>query len=259
MRTRTLIVAVAMLVAVFAYPFAGHAADKTEITVSAAISLKNAFQEIGRLYEKKNGSKILFNFGASGDLMRQIDGGAPVDVFASAAKKDMDDAEKKGLIIPETRRNFAVNSIVLIVPAKGGLKIASFQDLKKAAVGRIAVGNPNTVPAGRYAKEVFGHYALWNDLKDKLVFTENVRQALDYVSRGEVEAGVVYSTDAAIKARDVRIAVKASKESHSPVVYPIAIVKGTGKQAAAMEFVSIVTSKQGKKILEKYGFRTDMR
>src|SRR5208283_5910456 len=144
-----------------------------EITVSAAISLKNAFEEIGKIYEAKNReTKVFFNFGASGDLMRQIEGGAPVDVFASAARQDMDEAEKKGLIAIGSRVNFAANSVVLIVPLKSGTAMTSFEDLKSGSIKKIAVGNPKTVPAGRYAEEVLKYYNMLDEIKDKFIFTE---------------------------------------------------------------------------------------
>src|SRR5208283_1644246 len=160
-------------VTVFLSPALTFAESPDEITVSAAISLKNAFEEIGRLYEtEKSGTKIIFNFGASGDLMRQIEGGAPVDVFASAARKDMDEAEKKGLIAVGSRVNFAANSVVLIVPLKSGTAMTSFEDLKSGSIKKIAVGNPKTVPAGRYAEEVLKYYNMLDEIKDKFIFTE---------------------------------------------------------------------------------------
>ena len=139
-----------------AYP---SGASSAEVTVSAAISLKNAFEEIGKLYEAKYAkTKVLFNFGASGDLVRQIAGGAPVDVFASAAQKDMDDISSKGMVLPGTRADFAKNSVVLVALKNG--KIKSFEDLATEGIKRIAAGNPKTVPAGRYAAEVFDYYKL---------------------------------------------------------------------------------------------------
>ncbi len=229
-------------------------AAASEVTVSAAISLKNAFEEIGKLYEAKYPkTKVLFNFGASGDLVRQIAGGAPVDVFASAAQKDMDDMSAKGLVLPGTRVDFAKNSVVLVAPRKG--KIKSFEDLATQRVTRIAAGNPKTVPAGRYAAEVFDYYKLTPSIKEKLIYAENVRQVLDYVARGEVDAGVVYATDAAVRSAEVSVAAEASESSHKPVVYPIAVVRGTKNEATAKAFIEAVLSKEGIGILKKYGFR----
>ena len=238
-----------------AVPLVAFAGSTKVITVSAAISLKNAFEEIGKFYESQHGTQCIFNFGASGDLMRQIVGGAPVDVFASAAQKDMDDAEKQGAIVTGTRVDFAGNTVVLIVPAEARTSLTSFEGLRAAAIKKIAAGNPKTVPAGRYAEEVFSSYEILSSVKDKLIYGENVRQVLDYVARGEVDAGVVYATDAAARPKEVKIVVAAREGSHKPVVYPIAVVKGTKSEVDARAFISLVLSQEGKKILQKYGFK----
>ncbi len=234
---------------------ASFASASDAIAVSAAISLKNAFEEIGKIYESMHHSKVIFNFGASGNLLKQIAGGAPVDVFASAAQKDMDEAERQGLVLPETRTDFAGNKVVLIVPAEAETSLKSFEGLSSAEIKRIAAGNPKTVPAGRYADDVFRYYNIWDLIKQKLILTENVRQALDYVVRGEVDAGVVYATDAAMETRAVRIIASAPESSHKPVVYPVAVVKGASDKSAAMAFIALLQSAQGKKILQKYGFQ----
>ncbi len=228
----------------------------TEITVSAAISLKNAFEEIGKLYESQNkDSKVTFNLGASGDLMTQIKGGAPVDVFASAALKDMDELDNAGFVLKDTRANFVSNSVVLIIPSSSKITLASFEDLKKAEIKKIAVGNPKTVPVGRYSDETFQYYKISDMIQAKLIFAENVRQVLDYVARGEVDAGVVYSTDAIVKQQEVKIIIIAPEASHKPVIYPIAVVKGSKNEKTARSFIALVTSDEGRKILSKYGFK----
>jgi molybdate transport system substrate-binding protein len=227
-----------------------------EITISAAISLKNAFEDIGGIFQEGNpGGRLLFNFGASGDLARQIEAGAPVDVFASAAQKDMDGLDQKDMIIKSTRKDFAGNRVVLIIPAKSAIPLTSFNDLRREEIQKIAIGNPKTVPAGRYAEEVLRYFNLWDGIKDRLIFAENVRQVLDYVARGEVDAGMVYSTDALVRAKEVKVVVEASTESHKPIIYPIAVVKGSKKEALARKFIDVVKSGEGEKILEKYGFR----
>ncbi len=232
------------------------AESQKEITVSAAISMKNAFEEIGRLYEAKNkGTKIVFNFGSSGALRRQIEGGAPIDVFASASQKDMDIIAEKGLIMKHTRVDIATNTVVLIVPAKSKKEIKSFEDLMSKNIKRIAIGNPKTVPAGRYAQEVLNYYKVAEAIKDRLIFAENVRQVLDYVARKEVDAGIVYLTDAMVRPKEVKIAAIAPEASHRPVVYPVAVVKGTKNEVLAKEFISFATSSEGKMILQKYGFK----
>ncbi len=226
------------------------------MTVSAAISVRNALEDIGKLYESQNKDvKVSYNFGASGDLMTQIKGGAPADVFAAAAIKDMDELDKEGFVLKDSRINFASNAVVLIAPISSKTALVLFGDLKKAEVKKIAIGNPKTVPAGRYAEETFQYYKIADTVKDKLVFAENVRQVLEYVARGEVDAGVVYETDAMVKQRDVRIVLIAPDESHKPIVYPIAVVKSTKNEKAAKAFISLVISEEGRNILSKYGFK----
>ena len=228
-----------------------------EITVSAAISLKNAFEEIGTLFESQNtGVKVVFNFGASGDLARQIEGGAPVDVFASAAQKDMDQIEQKGLIVGSTPANFVKNTIVLIKSSASTLEIQRFEDLLKPEIKMISIGNPQTVPAGKYAQEVFTHIKVWEGISKKLVLAENVRQVLDYVTKNEVDAGVVYATDAAVQANKIKIVATAPSGSHSPIVYPVAVVKGSKNEAPAKVFITMLASVDGMRILKKYGFES---
>ncbi|MFH2093986.1 MAG: molybdate ABC transporter substrate-binding protein [Pseudomonadota bacterium] len=231
-------------------------AGSKEITVSAAMSLKNAFEEIGKLYESRTGTTCVLNFAATGDLLKQIAGGAPVDIFASAAKKDMDEADRQELTKAGTRVDFALNSVVLVVPAGAGISLDSFKGLNSAQVKKIAVGNPKSVPAGRYAQEVFNYYNILDVLKDKFIYTENVRQVLDYVARGEVDAGVVYATDAVVRSKEVKVVVTAPEISHQPVVYPIAIVRGTKHEPEAKSFIGMVLSDKGRAVLQKHGFKT---
>ncbi len=234
-----------------------NAQPSKEITVSAAISLKNAFEEIGKLFESQNaGTKVVFNFGASGDLARQIEGGAPVDVFASAAQKEMDQIEQKGLIDVATRANFVKNTVVLIQSAASTLAIKGFEDLLKPEVKMISIGNPQTVPAGKYGQEVLMYLKIWEGIKNKLVLAENVRQVLDYVIKNEVDAGVVYATDAAVQAGKIKIVATAPAGSHKPVVYPVAMVKTSKNEAMAKAFIKMLTSDAGMNILKKYGFES---
>ena len=226
-----------------------------EVTVSAAISLKDAFEEIGTVFRQRNpGVKLVFNFGGSGNLARQIEAGAPVDVFASAASKDMDDISLKGLLAANSRKDFARNTVVLIKPVNSTIGLGSLKDLLRVEVKRIAVGNPRTVPAGRYAEQALNHFQLWNVLKEKIVFGENVRQVLDYVARNEADAGLVYSTDAAVRTREVKIVERLPAESHQPVVYPIGVVNGTKEEPSAKAFVDFILSPEGQKIVSQHGF-----
>ncbi len=222
--------------------------------VSAASSLTNAFQEIGKSYEKdKPGIRILFNFGASGQLLQQIARGAPVDVFAAADQETMDRAGKQNLIFRDSRADFAVNRLLLVAPAQSTVTIESLADLGKPEVERIALGNPDSVPVGRYAKAALEKAGLWSQLTPKFVYTQNVRQSLDYVFRGEVQAGFVYLTDASVSPVPVRTVEQVPTET--PIVYPIAAVKGYGSENRALAFIAYVRSDAGQKILSKYGFQ----
>ncbi len=229
-----------------------------ELTVSAAASLTNAFKEIGGAFEASRNKtakvKVLLNFASSGALMQQISGGAPVDVFASAAQREMDELEKKGLIITSTRHNFAANGIVLIKPAASKTALKGFEDLKNPAVKKIAIGNPATVPAGMYAQQALKYSKVLDGIKDRLVFGENVRQVLDYVARGEVDAGIVFSTDALVRAKEVVVVASAPPGSHKQALYPAAIVKDSKNAGLARAFIDFLLSPEGKRILAKYGF-----
>ena len=226
----------------------------SEILVSAAISLKNAFEEIGSVYAKRTGIKVRFNLGASGLLQRQIESGAPVDVFASAGEKQMDELQARGLIQVETRRDFARNTLVLIIPSGSKLRIHAFADLASPEVARIAVGNPKTVPAGQYAREALSNLNLWDRLQSRLVMAENVRQVLDYVVRGETEAGFVYASDVPAAHGGAAIAAAAPDNSHRPILYPIAVVKAASAQTNARRFIDMVLSPEGQSVLKKHGF-----
>lgn len=235
--------------------FAGCAGNSAKIiTVSAAVSLKDAFNEIGESYKNKTGNVINFNFGASGALQRQIENGAPVDVFASAGEKQMDELAAKDLIDKNTRRDFASNTLVLIAPKNSDLSIKDFNSLNELNVKKIAVGNPKTVPAGQYADQVFEKMNLKTGIADKLILAEDVRQVLDYVERGEVDAGVVYQTDANMSGDKVKIITAADETAHSPILYPIALIKDGSNKQTAQAFLDFVISAEGQMILQKYGF-----
>ena len=213
---------------------------------------------MGKSFEAgQKGVRVQFNFGASGNLGRQIAGGAPVDVFASAGLKEMDELEQKGFTVPGTRVNFAGNTVVLAVPTASTLRLEAFSDLTRKEVKKIAVGHPQTVPAGRYAEQVLRNLNLWEPLKEKLVFAENVRQVLDYVARDEVDArhglchrclnqgqGIEEDTFELPRAATSRWSIRS------------AAVKGTKNEGLARGFIAWVISSEGKHILERYGFKT---
>ena len=228
--------------------------NETALTVSAAISLKDAFTEIKQQYQSQTGDAVNFNFGASGALQRQIENGAPVDVFASAGAAQMDELAAKNLIDADSRRDFAQNELVLIVPSDSTLNLTNFSGLSDARIQKIAVGNPQSVPAGQYAAQVLAKNNLTNVVQSKLILAEDVRQVLDYVARGEVDAGIIYVSDALIANGKVRVAATATATDHDPLRYPIALLKDGAQKPNAEEFVKFVLSADGQNILRKYGF-----
>jgi len=233
----------------------GYSPAMRELTVSAAVSLKDAFNEVAELYEKRTGTKIHFNYGASGALQKQIESGAPADIFASAGAKQMDELASRNLIVPDTRTDFAGNSLVLIIPAKG-LTLSSFSDLSNPSVKKVAVANPKTVPAGQYTEQTLHNLKLLPQLQSKLIFAEDVRQVLDYVAREEVDAGVVYSSDAFSAGSRVKVVASAPNDSHDPIRYPIALVRDSQQKEAARKFIDLVLSTEGQAALVKHGFQT---
>lgn len=227
-------------------------ASATDLVVSAAASLTNAFQEMKPVFEKAHpGTTLVFNFAASGALLKQIEQGAPVDVFASADQETMDKAAP--LLDPSSRVDFIGNALVLVVPSESALAIKTPQDLRGDSVKLVAIGNPESVPVGRYAKASLAKDGLYEDLTPKFVLAESVRQALDYVARGEVQAGFVFASDAALRADKVTIAAQIA--GHKPVVYPIAVIKASTNKDKAQAFVKLVQSAEGQAVLNKYGFK----
>lgn len=233
------------------------------ITVSAASSLTNAYTELGKNFEAKNPEhKVEFNFGASGALLQQILQGAPVDVFASADQATMDKAEAEGMIKKDTRQDFIGNGLVLIVPVDSQRSFSSLNDLTADDVKHVAMGNPDTTPNARYARAAMQKAGVWSAVEPKLVLGSNVRQSLSYVSRGEVEAGFVFSTDAKQDEGKVKVALvvptvaageKEGEWKPSPIVYPIAEATQS-KKALSADFIAYVMSDDGQATLAKYGF-----
>ena len=228
-------------------------AQSVNLTVSAAISLKDALQEIKPLYQKSQPNvEITYNFGSSGSLQQQIENGAPVDIFISAAAKQMDVLQSKNLILDGTRRNLLTNQMVLITP-KNETFVGKFQDLTDSKVSKIALGEPKSVPAGQYGEEILKYYKILDSIKSKIVYGKDVRQVLTYVETGNVNAGLVYVTDAKTS-NQVRIAAVAPKNSHSPIIYPIAVLKESKKPDAAKAFAQFLSRKPAQAIFKKYGF-----
>jgi molybdate transport system substrate-binding protein len=228
-------------------------ASAADLVVSAASSLTDAFQSVGKAYEAKHpGTHVVLNFAASDVLLRQIASGAPADVFASADQTAMDKAVEAKAIDVSTRQDFATNRLVLIVPKDATVKVTSPSDLKNAAVKRVAYGDPASVPVGRYTKAALEQQGLWDAVSAKGVLAQNVRQSLDYVARGEVEAGFVFATDAAITKDKVTVA--ATVPTPKPISYPIAVVAGSKQVAEAKSFEAFVQSAEGRGILARFGF-----
>lgn len=228
-------------------------AGAEELTVSAAVSLYNAFTEVGQAFEQAHpGTKVSFNFGASGALLQQIAKGASVDVLATADLETMDRAQSQQLITAGTRKNFVRNRLVLVLPANVQLRVSRLDDLREPSVSRIGIGTPDSVPAGRYAKGALEAAGLWGALTRKYVFGQNVRQVLDYVARGEVDVAFVYASDAQLLKDKVKVAIEVKTDE--PVLYPIAVVAETQKRRLAQSFVEYVASPSALHILEKYGF-----
>lgn len=231
----------------------GAAASAQELVVSAAASLTNAFQAVGKSFEQaKPGAKVTFNFAASGPLLAQIQQGAPVDVFASADQETMNRAASANLISAATRVDFAANTLVLIVPAASAQKPGQLSDLAGGGFQRISTGTPATVPVGRYTMEAIDKAGLTAALQSRWIYGESVRQVLNYVVRGEVDAGFVYRTDALIEPDKTRIVL--TVPTTTPVSYPIAQIAASKNTALGAEFIAFVRSASGQEILQRYGF-----
>lgn len=231
----------------------GRADAETELLISAASSLSDAFKEIGKSYEAKNpGVTVRFNFAATGPLLQQIEQGAPVDVFASADQQSMDKAEKGGFILPGSRTDFTGNSLVLVSPVNMTV-VKGVADLQSAQVLKISMGNPDSVPVGRYAKAALEKQGVWEALVPKFVMGSSVKQALEYVMRGEVEAAFVYGTDAVIAKDKVRVVAEIA--TVKPIAYPAAVVAASMKQEQAQAFIHYLQGAEGQAVLAKYGFK----
>jgi molybdate transport system substrate-binding protein len=228
-------------------------AKSTTLTVSAASSLKDAMGDIKTAYSKEKPNVTLtYNFGASGTLQQQIEQGAPVDLFISAAAKQMDALKGKGLIFDDTRRDLLGNELVLVVPKDSSASL-DFKDLTNDKVKKIALGEPKSVPAGHYAEEVFKKLNITDAIKPKVVYGNDVKWVLTWVESSNADAGVVYQTDAKVSDK-VKIAEVSSKDSHEPIIYPAAVLKGSKNVDSAKDFINYLYSEKAKPVFEKYGF-----
>lgn len=229
--------------------------ENVELTVSAAASLKDALGEITSLYSKAKATvAIRNNFGSSGDLQQQIMNGAPVDVFISAAPKQMDELQKKDLIIANTRRDLLTNKLVLIVPADRS-DAKEIKDLTNASIERIAIGDPRSVPVGQYSEQALTKLELMQELQPKFVLGNNVRQVLQFVESGNAQAGIVYATDAKTSTK-VKVVEIIDAKLYKPIVYPIAVLQKSPHQETAKSYLEYLSSEPAKNVFEKYGFST---
>lgn len=226
------------------------------LTISAAASLKEVMTDIKTEYEKTYPSdKIIFNFGGSGALQKQIENGAPVDVFISAATKQMNELVSKNLILPNSNFILLENSVVLIKPKNSKLKVSSFNDLTKADIKKIAIGEVSSVPVGQYSMEIFNNLKINDKISNKLIYGKDVLSVLSWVESDNVDLGIVYKTDA-ISSTKVIIVANAPANSHKPVEYPIGIVKDSKNIAKSQQFIKFLNSSKAKALFKKYGFLT---
>ncbi|MBX9605147.1 MAG: molybdate ABC transporter substrate-binding protein [Gammaproteobacteria bacterium] len=228
-------------------------ADAADLTVSAAASLANALTELAPSFEAAHpGARLHHNFAASDVLVQQLEAGAPVDVLATADGAAMDRAAADRLIVPASRRDFVRNRLVVVVPRNSTLNLTTLRDLAAPAIERVALGAPASVPAGRYARAALEAAGLWPLPADKVVFGQSVRQALDYVARGEAAAGLVYATDAAARADTVRTVFEVPLGN--PILYPVAVVAQAPQPALASAYVAWLLSPDTQAGLAKFGF-----
>ena len=246
----------ACLAVAFSMLFAAPASAQ-EVRVGAAASLTNVIDALGKAWSAENGGRVVGTYAASSALARQVEQGAPIDVFLSADLRWMDFLQRKGLIEADTRRNVAANTLVLIAPADKAqaVVLSKGMDLKGGlAGGRLAVADPDVVPAGKYAREALIALELWDQVSGSLAPAENVRATLALVARGETPYGIVYGTDARVEPK-VKVVAVFPVGSHKPIVYPAAIVKGKASPAAT-SFLRFLQTDKARAILHDAGFTT---
>ncbi|WP_449539338.1 molybdate ABC transporter substrate-binding protein [Ferdinandcohnia sp. Marseille-Q9671] len=228
--------------------------DKEDLTVSAAASMQNALQEIKDSFEKQYPTiRIDFNFGASGALAQQISQGAPVDLFLSASLEKFDALVDEGFVHEEYQRNLIGNEIVVIVPRTSERNITSMEEMKTKAE-RISIGIPESVPVGKYAKETLVNQGVWHEVENKIIYAKDVRQVLTYVETGNVDAGIVYQTDAKLSDQ-IKIVDRIESSLHSAVIYPIGIMKSSKHISEAKLFYEYLSSDEAVTVFEEYGFK----
>lgn len=232
--------------------------QSVSLNISAAASLKDSLEEVKKIYETEYSNiSLTINYGSSGALQQQIEQGADVDMFLSAAPKQMNALENKNLILKDSRKDLLLNEIVLVVH-KDNSSISSFNDLTLDKASHIALGEPKSVPAGEYAEEVLKSLGILDAIKSKAVYGKDVKEVLTWVETENADAGIVYATDAKVSTK-VKVIATASSDSHKPVTYPIAILKASKKTDTAKEFMYFLTSEKAKNIFDKYGFKATLK
>jgi len=224
---------------------------RPEVTVAAAADLQFAFQDIGALFEEQCGCKVTLIFGSSGNLAAQIENGLPVDMFASADIAYVDRLKEKGLILEDTQQVYAVGRIVLAVNKDSGIQVENLSDLLKAEVRKIAIANPEHAPYGVAAMQALQSEGIWEDLEPRLVYGENVRQALQYIQTGDAQAGIVALSVAAVPEVSYTLI---DDSLHQPLRQSLAVLRRTGQEQLARDFIAFVNGPQGRPIMKKYGF-----
>jgi molybdate transport system substrate-binding protein len=228
--------------------------EAIELNVCAGVGLTDVVKAINDLYMQANKNvKIVSNFASSGTLQQQIEQGAPEDVFISAAAAQMDNLQKKELLLNDTRQNLLTNKVVLIVPADSTLGITSFNDLAADKVKVVAIGDPKSVPAGTYAQQAFDELGITAQIQPKEVLGSDVRQVLTYVESGNADAGIVYSTDA-LTSQKIKVVASAPAGINAKVMYPVAVTKASKNPDAAKDYLNFLFGTQAKVVFEKYGF-----
>lgn len=227
--------------------------ENKEIYVLAAASLTDVLTELANNYKKETSTEIIFSFASSGALQAQIEASAPADIFFSAAQKQMNALEEKGLIDSETRKDLLENKVVLISPKNSNLNIKSFTDITNSNVKKLGLGEPKSVPVGQYSEEILSNLSILDIAKEKAVYGSDVRNVLDWVETAEVDCGIVYATDAKI-AKNINIIAEAPEGTHKKVIYPISIIKSSQNKEEAKKFIEYISTEKSKEIFQNYGF-----
>lgn len=227
--------------------------ENKEIYVLAAASLTDVLTELANNYKQETSTEIIFSFASSGALQAQIEASAPADIFFSAAQKQMNALEEKGLIDSETRKDLLENKVVLISPKNSNLNIKSFTDITNSNVKKLGLGEPKNVPIGQYSEEILSNLSILDIAKEKAVYGSDVRNVLDWVETAEVDCGIVYATDAKI-AKNINIIAEAPEDTHKKVIYPISIIKSSQNKEEAKKFIDYISTDKSKEIFQNYGF-----